>query len=78
MAQVIWLQRFHSSALETILSMGKGIPVKARRAGDQMPFKTKPTPRKPSTWKQKQQVCINAGLRAMSAPWAGLSMKSLR
>ena len=48
----------------------KGVPLKAKLAGYKMPFK-KEDAAKPTTWKQKQKVCTSAGLRAMSAPWAG-------
>ena len=35
-----------------------------------MPFHDTPG-RKPTTWKQRQRVCVLAGLRAMGAPLVG-------
>ena len=54
------------------LAMGKGVPLRVKQANAKMPFRAKEHGKtKPTTWKQKQKVCANAGLRAMSAPWAG-------
>ena len=50
--------------------MVKGIPRKVKQASAQMPYRAEKDEPKvmPTSWKQKQQVMVNAGLRAMRAP----------
>ena len=58
--------------------MGKGIPAKARKASETMPYSFKGGEKsKPTTWKQKQRVFAMSGLRHLRAPSVRLIKSSV-
>ena len=59
-------------------TMGKGIPSKARKASETMPYSFKGGEKsKPTTWKQKQRVFTMSGLRHLRAPSVRLIKSSV-